>query len=480
MSDDFSELIIGVLGLGHVGLPTAVGLADLGWTVIGADDDSLKAKQIARGECPFYEPQMQRLLREHLDSKRFSVAHDVASVVRKCHVLFVCVGTPQDPSGSADLSQVESVARTVAGNLNGYKLVVEKSTSPVRTAEQIKRAIQRYTADNRPTAAHPMKDTLPEPLFDVAVNPEFLREGTAISDFFAPDRIVIGFETNRARELLTRVYEPLLERLAQELGVNRNEVRDRLLTTDLNTAEIIKHSSNAFLSTKISFINMVADLCDAAGADVKVVQRGLQMDHRIGHYFLQAGVGFGGYCLPKDLRALINIGESHSVDMTLLKGVEAINEARVERLINKLKRALWVLPGKTVAVWGLAFKPETDDIREAPSLRVIAELLRERTKLRLYDPQATTQVQAYYPPTQHDVVYCDSCEEATLGADALIILTEWAEFQQVDFAKVRESMSYPLIIDGRNFLDTEAIRDLGFEYHGMGQGIPSDRLNRGL
>ena len=342
-----SGLTIGVLGLGHVGLPTALCFAELGWQVIGADDAQGKARLIAKGQSTFYEPGMDELLHKHLASGLFRVATDVPSAVQQADVLFICVGTPQQANGAADLAQIEAVARTVAGNLNSFKLVVEKSTSPVQTAEQIKRAILRYSQDSR-SKGHGV-EAVGEPLFEVAVNPEFLREGTAIQDFFAPDRIVVGVESSRARELMTRVYQPLLDRLQGQSKNGEAGAPSRLLVTDLNTAEIIKHASNAFLSTKISFINMVADLCDATGADIAEVQRGLQMDQRIGRHFLQAGVGFGGYCLPKDLRALVHIGESYGVDMSLLKGVESINLSRVGRLVNRLKQALWVLDGKRIA-----------------------------------------------------------------------------------------------------------------------------------
>ena len=472
MSLENGDLTIGVLGLGHVGLPTALCFADLGWSVVGGDDDQRKCQLIAKGQTTFYEPGMDELLKKHLASGKFHVAPDVPSAIKAADVLFICVGTPQQPDGAADLAQVEAVARTVAGNLNGYKLVVEKSTSPVQTAEQIRRAIQRYRQDNRLKGSAADGDQL----FEVAVNPEFLREGTAIPDFFAPDRIVVGVQSQRARELMQRIYQPLLDRLAATNTNGGAPAQSRLLLTDLNTAEIIKHASNAFLSTKISFINMIADLCDATGADISEVQMGLQMDQRIGRHFLQAGVGFGGYCLPKDLRALVHIGETHGVDMSLLKGVESINLTRIDRLLNQLKQALWVLDGKNVAVWGLAFKPETDDVREAPSIKLVQRLLEQRCNLRLFDPQANGQFQYEFKPDAPRLVYSESAEEAARDADAVILMTDWPAFRKVDLKALHASMAYPLILDGRNYLDPAKVRALGFEYYGMGRRAPTERL----
>ena len=298
---DNAELTIAVVGLGHVGMPTALGLAELGWRVLGADDDADKVRRIAAGELPFYEPGVEALLGRHLDSSRFRATTDVPAAVEAADVIFVCVGTPQRDDGSADLSQVESVARIIAQRLNGYKLVVEKSTSPVRTAAQIKRTILRHrTGTNHE--------------FDIAVNPEFLREGSAMRDFFNPDRVVLGVESERSRDLLLRIYRPLLQRLAETSGTPLG-VDDRVVVTDPATAELMKHAANAFLAMKISFINMVADLCEATGADVTQVARGLGQDPRIGAAFLRAGAGFGGYCLPKDLRAFIPIGAQHRVDV---------------------------------------------------------------------------------------------------------------------------------------------------------------------
>ena len=487
---------IAVIGLGHVGLPTALGLAELGWEVVGADDDREKVARISRGEVPFYEPGLRELLLRHLHrpdtpddpinptdsvirlqdqpeyTGRFRVAPSVSDAIKACDVLFVCVGTPQREDGSADLSQVEAVARTIAQNLNGYKLIVEKSTTPVRTAERIKQTILRYTPNSSHSTPH---SSLLTPHFDIAVNPEFLREGTAVRDFFNPDRIVIGVESDRARDLLLQIYRPLLERLASHSSLltphsSLVDPHSRLVVTDLNTAEIIKHAANAFLAMKISFINLVADLCEATGADVLEVARGLGLDPRIGPHFLQAGVGYGGYCLPKDLKAFIRIGEAHGVPMGLLREVDRINEERPSRLVEKLRRALWVLRGKTVAIWGLAFKPGTDDIREAPSLKVVQRLLEEGCLLRLYDPKAMEAFRLLFPEEGGRITYASSPEAAAEGADALVLLTEWPEFRDVDFRALRGRMAVPLVVDGRNFLDRDYLCSMGFEYYGMGRG----------
>ncbi|MBM3942644.1 MAG: UDP-glucose/GDP-mannose dehydrogenase family protein [SAR202 cluster bacterium] len=447
---------IAVLGLGHVGLPTALGLAELGWPVVGADDDQAKARRIAQGEAPFYEPGMAELLQRQLGSGRFQVAGSVPDAVQQGTILFVCVGTPLGADGRVDLSQVESVARTIARNLNGYKLIVEKSTTPVRTAEQFHRTIARYSNGQHP--------------FDVAVNPEFLREGTALQDFFHPDRVVLGVATPEARQMLLQIYQPLLERMAASgNGSAASKGSSPLMVTDLNTAELIKHSANAFLALKISFINLIADFCEATGADVTEVARGIGMDPRIGPAFLRAGAGYGGYCLPKDLKAFVRIAEEHGVDFSLLNEVGRINDARAERIVQRLRHATWVIKGKTVAVWGLAFKPHTDDVRDAPSLRIVSRLREEGASLRLHDPWAMEQFRRDFPDQPPRLVYCPSPENAAEGADALVILTEWPEYLKADLARLRESMAAPIIVDGRNLMDPAAVRALGFDYYGIGR-----------
>lgn len=456
---------ITVLGLGHIGLPTALGFAEVGYSVVGADDDAKKVDLIRAGQPSFYEPGLTDLLVKHLQSGRFQPLADIDSAVRAGTIIFICVGTPQKATGQADLSQVEAVARVVARNMNGYKLIVEKSTVPAITGQWLKRTVMRYCGVSAAPAASgsPGTEASGVPDFDVASNPEFLREGSALEDFFHPDRIVCGVESERARELLTELYKPL---------------QRPMVITDTSTAELIKHAANAFLSTKISFINMVSDLCQKVGADVSAVARGIGLDARIGPQFLSAGIGYGGYCFPKDLRAFIHLAEEHGADFSLLQEVERINQRRVDIFIRLTRQALWTLPGKVLGILGLAFKAGTDDIREAVSLKVIQALLEEGTVLRLYDPQAMPSTERVFPPAAGRITYCPSAYEALRGAQALLLLTEWEEFRQLDFGKVRELMEVPIIVDGRNFFDPDAIRKAGFEYLCMGRGsaTPDPRL----
>jgi UDPglucose 6-dehydrogenase len=447
---------ITVLGLGHIGLPTALGLAELGWRVIGADDDKSKVALIRGGDPIFFEPGLSDLLSKHLQSGRFQPVEDVEAAVRAGSIIFICVGTPQKVSGQADLGQVEAVARLVARNLNGYKLIVEKSTVPAITAQWLKRTIVRYNLGKFPPAGESTSAVpTPEPPdFDVASNPEFLREGRALEDFFNPDRIVCGVESERARETLTNLYYPL---------------QRPILVTNISTAELIKHAANAFLSMKISFINMVSDLCEKVGADVTAVARGIGLDSRIGPQFLDAGIGYGGYCFPKDLRAFIYLAEEHGVDFSLLQEVERINQRRVDIFIRKVHQALWTLRGKTLGILGLAFKAGTDDIREAVSLKIIQALLDEGSTLRLYDPQAMPNTQRVFPPTMEQLTYCTSAYEAARGAQALLLLTEWDEFRQLDLGRVRDLMDVPVLVDGRNLYDPNAVRQAGFEYVSVGR-----------
>ena len=448
---------LGILGLGHVGLPTALAFAELGWMVVGADDDQGRAEQIARGIPPFHEPGVRELLQRHLESGRFRVAESVPAVVRAVSLLFVCVGTPTREDGSADLSQLENVGRTVGANLNGPKIIVEKSTAPVRTAEQLKKTVLRYAkADGgqRPEVNHVA--------IQVAVNPEFLRQGTAMQDFLNPDRIVLGVESDSARDTLLRIYRPMLDRLGPG-------AESRVIVTDVNTAEIVKHAANAFLATKVSFINMIGELCEATGADVETVARGIGADPRIGAAYLNAGIGFGGHCLPKDLWAFRRIAEDNGVDFGLLREVERINQSRIDQFLAKVRRAVGQLDGKELAIWGLAFKPGTDDCRGAPSLRVTEQLLLEGAKVCVYDPQAMPEFRRYYAEDPERMVYALSAVDAVRGTDALLILTEWKEFSGVDMLAVKERMAVPTVVDGRNILDPALMRSLGFDYHSVGR-----------
>lgn len=431
---------ISVFGTGYVGLVTAVGLAEFGHRVVGADKVSDKIRMISSGKVPIFEPGLEELLARNLASGRLEFSDDLGRAIRESDVIFVCVGTPPHDDGGADMSQIEEVSRMIAENLNGYKVVVEKSTVPVKTSSWIKRTISLYRKS--------------DVAFDVASNPEFLREGSAVGDFLHPDRIIIGVESERARDMLVGIYD---------------RFKERILITNIDTAELIKHASNSFLALKISYINLIADLCEKTEADVELVARGMGLDPRIGGLFLRAGLGYGGSCFPKDVKALTKLGEDLGVDMRLLREGERINSERVRVFINKVKQSLWILKDKTIGILGLAFKPETDDIREAPSIKVIAALLGEGAVVRLYDPQAAGNMKALFPPDGKRVVYCASPLEAARGANALLLVTEWDEFKGLDLKKVKQAMANPILIDGRNMFDPRAMREMGFEYSSLGR-----------
>jgi UDPglucose 6-dehydrogenase len=431
---------IGVIGTGYVGLVTAVGLADLGHQVIGTDRVTEKIEKASRGITPIYEPGLEELLKKNLKRGNLSFSSNLEETIKSSDVLFVCVNTPQRKDGSADMTYVEGVSRCIAENLNGYKLIVEKSTVPVRTSSWIKRTITLYKNG--------------EYLFDVASNPEFLREGSAVSDFLNPDRIVIGVESERAKDILSKIYE---------------KYSDRIHITNIDTAELIKHASNSFLAMKISFINLVSDLCEKTDADVEFVAKGMGLDSRIGKQFLKAGLGYGGSCFPKDVRALIKIGEDLGIDMKLLQEVDHINTARIDRFINKIKEALWILKNKKLAVLGLAFKPGTDDIRNAPSIDVIQRLLDEEAHLSLYDPKAAENIKRLFPEKSSGIHYPKSAYEALKNANAALFITEWDEFRNLDLKKAKGLMENPIIIDGRNIFDPHEVRALGFEYYSIGR-----------
>jgi len=430
---------IGVIGTGYVGIVTAAGLAEFGHTVVGTDKDAGKIDKCARGVAPLYEPGLEELLRRNLDSGRLTFTADVDGAIRESDVVFVCVGTPQDEGGRADMSQIEEVARSIAANLTGYKLIIEKSTVPVRTSAWIKRVITLHAKSVQE--------------FDIASNPEFLREGAAVGDFLRPDRIVIGVETARARDLLCKIYERFTE---------------RLLITNIDTAELIKHASNSFLALKISYINMIADICERTEADVEQVALGMGLDPRIGRDFLRAGIGYGGSCFPKDVKALVKIGEDLGVAMNLLREAERTNQDRVPAFVEKVKRALWILKDKTIGVLGLAFKPETDDVREATSIRLIQELRREGAVLRLYDPKAMDNMKTVFPADER-LVYCSDAYAVAEGAGVLLLVTEWEEFKTLDFDRLRERMATPILIDGRNLFDPAELRRRRFEYFSVGR-----------
>src|SRR5216110_398884 len=432
---------LGIFGTGYAGLVTAVGLAEVGHTVTAIDKDPDIVARLSDGTPHIHEPGLQELLTANLEAGKLRFSTRAEDAMSASDIIFLCVGTPPRADGRADLSQVEEVSRTIAQQLDGYKLIVEKSTVPARTARWIDWTIRRLARSERE--------------FDVASNPEFLREGSAVRDFLQPDRIVIGADTDRARSLLLDLYEPNFD--------------CPIVSTSVTTAELIKQTANSFLATKISIINMVADLFEELGVDVATVARGIGLDPRIGSHFLNAGLGFGGSCLPKDLSALITVAEDNGVDVAMLREVERINTARVERLLAKVDRALWVLPQKVIGVLGVAFKQDTDDIRGAPSLGIIPRLHSAGAIVRVYDPAAAQNIQKLYPPNDR-LAYVESAVEAARGADALVILTDWDEFRSLDLGGIRSLMRTPIIVDGRNLFEPARMRAAGFEYHSLGRG----------
>ncbi len=432
---------LGVIGLGHVGLVTAVCFAEKGFRVYGMDKDKNRIENLKNKNLPFYEPGLKELLEKNSD--RLIFTSSIKEIIENTEVVFLCVGTPPLPDGKADLSQVEDASREIAKNLDKYLLIVEKSTVPVKTAEWIKKVMSLYVK----------KDVS----FEVASNPEFLREGSAIKDFLEPDRIVVGIESDKAKKIFEEIYK---------------DFKAPIIFTDIETAEIIKHASNAFLATKISFINMIADLCEKTGADVIKVAEAMGFDKRIGREFLNAGIGYGGSCFPKDVKAFYRIGEELGLDFGLLKCVDKINEERVNKFIEKIKKILWIIRDKVFAVWGLSFKPGTDDVREAPSLKVVKKIVEEGGICRVYDPYAMENFKREFGENER-VYYAEDVYDASRNAHAILILTEWDEFKKADFSKIKEMMETAIIVDGRNCLDMEKICELEFIY------IPTGRKGCG-
>jgi UDPglucose 6-dehydrogenase len=443
-----------VVGVGYVGLVTAACFAHMEHTVIGVDDDRKKIELLQRGKIPIYEPFLDQMVLQGVNEGRLRFTDDLAGGARASQIIFICVGTPPLEDGEADLSSVEGVVRRIAETAEGRKLIVEKSTVPVQTGHWIEKTLNLYGRGE--TGG-----------FGVASNPEFLREGSAVEDFLHPDRIVIGVESPEQEEVLRSLYDPVIRgtfRCPVHLTCPpRGEVP--FLVTDIASAELIKHASNSFLATKVSYINLIADLCERVGADVSKVAEGIGLDRRIGRSFLEAGIGFGGFCLPKDLQAFVRMGEKHGCDFNLLKEVERINGERIDASLRKLRDSLWVLRGKTVAVLGLSFKPNTDDIRFAPALEVIQRLEREGVRVKAYDPKAMPKARDVLP----SVEFCGDPYEALDGADAAIVVTEWDEFRQLDLHRVKQQMRRALIIDGRNIFDRKLMASLGIEYKGMGR-----------
>ena len=437
---------IAIVGTGYVGLVSGTCFADTGANVTCVDVDAQKIERLKNGEIPIFEPGLDELVVKNVKAGRLHFTTDLSSVLDDVQIVFSAVGTPPDEDGSADLKYVLQVARTIGQHMNHYLVVVTKSTVPVGTASKVRKAIEDELA----------KRGLQDLEFDVASNPEFLKEGNAIKDFMSPDRVVVGVESEHAKKVLTKLYKPFL--------INNF----RVIFMDIPSAEMTKYAANSMLATRISFMNDIANLCERVGADVNMVRAGIGADTRIGRKFLYAGCGYGGSCFPKDVKALIKTADQNGYSMEVLKAVERVNERQKSILFEKLQKAFKGedLKGKTIAMWGLSFKPETDDMRESTALVMIHLLLEAGCTVRAYDPVAMNECKRRIGDT---VTYCNDMYDATLDADALLLLTEWKEFRLPTWAVIKKAMKRPLVIDGRNIFDSEDLEENGFEYHCIGK-----------
>ena len=428
---------IAIIGSGYVGLVSGACFAELGNRVICVDNDAKKIIALKKGVIPIYEPGLRELITINMKKKRLKFTTSIKEAVSSSQIIFIAVGTPSKAGGEADLTGIENVARNIAKNIFGYRLIVEKSTVPVETGEWVKHTIATYKKNKAK--------------FDVASNPEFLREGQAINDFMHPDRIVIGVESKKAKELLIGLYGPL---------------NAPIVVTDIKSAELIKHASNSFLAAKISFINALSVICEKTGADVIQVARGMGLDKRIGQSFLKAGIGYGGSCFPKDVDAFITISERIGYSFEMLKAVKKINQQQQEYFLNKIKNLLWIIKDKRIAVLGLSFKPNTDDIRNAPAIEIVKALQEEGAVIRAYDPQAMERAKKVLK----GVNFCADPYLACKGSDCLLLMTEWDEFKELDFSKIRKLMHRPLLVDGRNIYKADQLKKAGFKYSAIGTG----------
>jgi UDPglucose 6-dehydrogenase len=426
---------LAIVGSGYVGLVTGTCFAEVGHRVICVDNDLKKVHQLQDGQIPIYEPGLEELVKKNVAAGRLSFTASIGDAVAESKVIFIAVPTPPQPDGSVDLSFVEGVAREIAVHIKEYRIVVDKSTVPVKTGDKVAQTIKRYN---------------PQADFDVVSNPEFLREGSAVEDLMKPDRIVIGVSSERASGPMKEIYAPF---------------NAPIMVTDLNSAELIKHASNSFLALKISYINAVAAICEASGANIERVADGMGADKRIGRAFLNSGIGYGGSCFPKDLSAFIRISDELGYNFRLLKEVEAINQDQKERFLKKVRETLWVLRQKKIGVLGLAFKGNTDDVRSSVAIAVVRQLIAEGAEIRAYDPKAMEKARPLLP----EVKMVEQPEEVAESADALLLLTEWNEFRSLPWQAIRKRMLSPLLFDGRNLLDPVEMRALGFTYTSIGR-----------
>jgi UDPglucose 6-dehydrogenase len=430
---------ITVIGTGYVGLVAGACLADMGNDVICIDNNEEKIKQLENGIIPIYEPGLEELVKSNVLENRLAFSTDIENAVRVSQVCFIAVGTPQGEDGSADLQYVFNVAKSIALAMNGYKVIVDKSTVPVGTAEKVTELIKKYTP-------HP---------FDVVSNPEFLKQGNAVDDFLHPDRVIIGSNSDNATKIMQEIYAPFFR------------TGNRVIVMDVKSAEMTKYAANSFLATKISFMNEIANLCEKIGADAEMVRVGITTDSRIGNKFLFPGLGYGGSCFPKDVKALIKTASEYGCDMTIIKSADEINKRQRKLFIEKITNRFGKnLKGKTFAVWGLAFKPKTNDMREAPAITIINALLEMGAKVQSYDPKAVESAKFYFGDK---ISYAKNAYEALENADCLLLLTEWNEFRRPDFERVKHLLKNPVIFDGRNQYEPSRMLEKGFEYHQIGK-----------
>lgn len=428
---------IAVIGVGYVGLVTGTCLAEIGHQIIGVDIDQQRISNLEKGIIPIYEIGLEELVIKNIKDKQLSFTTDIGKAIKESDIVFIAVGTPPMPDGSVNMEYVNAVAESIGKNMNGYKVIINKSTVPIGTGDSVRRIIEKFYKGN----------------FDIVSNPEFLKEGTAVADFMNPDRVVIGADNSKSAEIVKNLY---------------SRFKTEFVITDIKTAELIKYASNSFLATEISFINSIANICEKIGADVNKVSEGMKLDSRIGKKaFLNAGLGYGGSCFPKDVKGLIQIASENSVRFSILEAVEDTNMAQKQSLLVKIQKLLGEdLHNKNITVWGLAFKPHTDDVREAPSLTVIRQLLDRGVNVKVFDPIATEQAKKIL---DGKIEYEDDLLESTKNADCLVIVTEWPEFKEIDLNQLKTNLKQPNIIDGRNVFEVEDMKKFGFNYISVGR-----------